>query len=67
MYQIYGFDWCKSNHLNLQFKMIKIKTSPLVTNSYSLSGENSIRRKLDLSYILQERNNRVSCRANLHI
>jgi len=45
MYQIYGFDWCKPNHLNLQFKMIK--TFPLVTNSYSLSGGNIIKRKFD--------------------
>ena len=40
MYQIYGFDWCKPNHLNLQFKMRK--TSPLVANGYPLSGENPI-------------------------
>ena len=44
MYQIYGFDWCKPTHLNLQFKMIK--TFPLVTNGYPLSGENAIKRKL---------------------
>lgn len=67
VYQIYGFRWCKSNHLHLQFQMRKI--SPLVANAYPLSGENSISklksRKI-MPLFLQERTKRVSSPANLH-
>lgn len=67
VYQIYGFRWCKSNHLNLQFQMRKI--SPLVANAYPLSRGNSISklksRKI-MPLFLQERTKRVSSPANLH-
>jgi hypothetical protein len=40
VYEIYGFHWCKFNHFNLQFKMRK--NSPVITNSYPLSGGNPL-------------------------
>ena len=48
VYEIYGFNWCKLNHLNFQFKMRK--NSPLVTNSYPLSGGNPILKSRNLMF-----------------
>jgi len=60
VYQIYGFHWCKFNHLNFQFQMRK--NSPLVTNDYPLSRE--IVFKLEgqkfMPLLLKERTNKVS-------